>query len=226
MKTILISGASRGIGYQLAKILSKENKVITISRSLKNNSSLSKLGVITFQADISNLNQKEFGDFLLANRIKQIDILINNAGVLVNKPFTQVTYEDYKNVFDVNFFGAFKLTQLAYPYMIISKTPHIINISSVGGVNNTLKFPGLSIYSSSKGALTTLSECLAEELKGKIKVNTLALGSVNTEMLKEAFPGYKAPISSFQMAQYIAHFALNTHNYLNGQIIKVALTNP
>jgi 3-oxoacyl-[acyl-carrier protein] reductase len=110
--------------------------------------------------------------------------------------------------------------------MLKSKLPHIVNISSVGGVNNTSKFPGLSIYSSSKGALTTLSECLAEELKGKISVNTLALGAVDTEMLQQAFPGYKAPLSSYEMAKYVADFALFGNNFMNGQIIKVALSNP
>jgi 3-oxoacyl-[acyl-carrier protein] reductase len=226
LKTIIITGASKGIGYHTAKILSKQNKVIAISRSQSKNKELTKNGVLCFNADISKLAKKDFSSFLKQHNISIIDAVINNAGLLVNKPFQKLTYADYKDVFDVNFFGAFNLIQLAYPFLIKSKTPHVVNISSIGGVNNTSKFPGLSIYSSSKGALTILTECLAEEFKNKISVNALALGAVNTEMLQQAFPNYKAPINANQMANYIADFTLNGHKYFNGQIIKVALSNP
>jgi len=226
LKTIIITGASKGIGYHTAKLLSKQHKVIAISRSQSKNKELTNSGVLCFNADISKLTKKEFNVFLKQHKISKIDVVINNAGLLLNKPFQKLTYTDYQNVFDVNFFGAFNLIQLAYPFLLKSKSPHIVNISSVGGVNNTSKFPGLSIYSSSKGALTILTECLAEELKNKISVNALALGAVNTEMLQQAFPNYKAPINANQMANYIADFALNGNTYYNGQIIKVALSNP
>ena len=116
---------------------------------------------------------------------------------------------------------------MCVPYLLRSESSHIVNISSIGGVNNTIKFPGLSVYSSSKGALSILSECLAEELKEtNIKVNCLALGAVQTEMLQQAFPDYEAPVSSFSMANYVSNFALEQHKYMNGQIVRVALSNP
>ena len=153
--------------------------------------------------------------------------MINNAGLLINKPFLDIEYEDFLSVFEVNFYSALLITKLSTPYLLRSNSAHIVNISSVGGVNDTLKFPGLSVYSSSKGALTILSECLSEELKEtNIKVNCLALGAVQTEMLEQAFPDYKAPINAKEMAIYISDFALKQHNYMNGQIVKVALSNP
>jgi 3-oxoacyl-[acyl-carrier protein] reductase len=226
LKSIVITGASQGIGFELAQLLAEQHKVIVITRSKKSNAALLKNGVLVLNADIASIKQTDIDAFLKLNKISRIDILINNAGLLVNKPFQKITYKDYQKVFDVNFYGAFNMSQLLYKYMLKSKLPHIVNISSVGGVNNTSKFPGLSIYSSSKGALTTLSECLAEELKGKISVNTLALGAVDTEMLQQAFPGYKAPLSSYEVAKYVADFALFGNNFMNGQIIKVALSNP
>lgn len=231
MKVAVVTGASRGVGYETAKQLATQYscKVIAIARSSDKLEQLSKesSNIIKWCVDIKEITPKKFDAFLTQHQISEIDILVNNAGKLINKPFLELNYSDYKEVYDINVFGALLLTQLSTPYMLRADNPHIVNISSVGGVNNTSKFSGLSIYSSSKGALTVLSECLAEELKEtNIKVNCLALGAVQTEMLEEAFPGYKAPISAQKMAEYISVFALNQHNYMNGQVIKVALSNP
>ena len=90
-----------------------------------------------------------------------------------------------------------------------------------------MKFPGLAAYSSSKGAVITLSELLAEEYKEQqISFNVLALGAVQTEMLEEAFPGYKAPVSASEMADYIFNFALNGNKFYNGKILQVSSTTP
>lgn len=104
---------------------------------------------------------------------------------------------------------------------------HIVNISSMGGFQGSVKFPGLSAYSASKGALAILTECLAEELKDKnIKVNCLALGSSQTEMFEAAFPGMQAGTLAFEMGRYVADFALNGSKYFNGKIIPVSNTTP
>jgi NAD(P)-dependent dehydrogenase (short-subunit alcohol dehydrogenase family) len=104
---------------------------------------------------------------------------------------------------------------------------HIINISSMGGFQGSSKYRGLSYYSASKAAIACLSECLAEEFsESGIRVNCLALGSVQTEMLAEAFPGYKAPVDASEMAHFISDFALNGSKYFNGKIIPVAINNP
>jgi len=90
-----------------------------------------------------------------------------------------------------------------------------------------MKFPGLAAYSSSKGALLTLTEMLAEEYKEQgISFNALALGAVQTEMLEEAFPGYKAPVSAVEMANYIYNFALTGNKFYNGKILQVSSSTP
>lgn len=230
MKTIVITGASKGIGFETAKNLANSgHRVIAIARSGDKLEALQKesTNIIIWKKDIRNINESNFDEFLNQHSITQLDILINNAGLLVNKPFLDIDYEDFLSVFEVNFYSALLLSKVCVPYLLRSESSHIVNISSIGGVNNTIKFPGLSVYSSSKGALSILSECLAEELKEtNIKVNCLALGAVQTEMLQQAFPDYEAPVSSLSMANYVSNFALEQHKYMNGQIVRVALSNP
>ena len=225
---IVITGCSKGIGAELVKLLSINHNVYGLSRDLvsleKLQISLSNPSNFHFiQSDITHLNKEVVNSWINVN---SIDVLINNAGLLVNKPFNNISYQDYKDVMDVNFWGAYYLSQLLLDKLSISKG-QIINISSMGGVNFSSKFSGLSLYSSSKGALTILSECLAEELKPYgIRVNALALGAVQTEMLNKAFPGYKANISPEEMAQYIINFVNSGGNIMNGQVIKVTNSNP
>ncbi len=225
---IVITGCSKGIGAELVKLLSENHNVYGLSRDLvsleKLQFSLSNPSNFYFiQSDITHLNKEVVNSWI---NVDSIDVLINNAGLLVNKPFNDISYQDYKEVMDVNFWGAYYLSQLLLDKLSISKG-QIINISSMGGVNFSSKFPGLSLYSSSKGALTILSECLAEELKPYgIRVNALALGAVQTEMLNKAFPGYKANISPEEMAQYIINFVNSGGNIMNGQVIKVTNSNP
>ena len=225
---IVITGCSKGIGAELVKLLSENHNVYGLSRDLvsleKLQFSLSNPSNFYFiQSDITHLNKEVVNSWI---NVDSIDVLINNAGLLVNKPFNDISYQDYKEVMDVNFWGAYYLSQLLLDKLSISKG-QIINISSMGGVNFSSKFPGLSLYSSSKGALTILSECLAEELKPYgIRVNALALGAVQTEMLNKAFPGYKANISPEEMAQYIINFINTGGNIMNGQVIKVTNSNP
>ena len=225
---IVITGCSKGIGAELVKLLSENHNVYGLSRDLvsleKLQFSLSNPSNFYFiQSDITHLNKEVVNSWI---NVDSIDVLINNAGLLINKQFNYISYQDYKDVMDVNFWGAYYLSQLLLDKLSISKG-QIINISSMGGVNFSSKFPGLSLYSSSKGALTILSECLAEELKPYgIRVNALALGAVQTEMLNKAFPGYKANISPEEMAQYIINFVNSGGNIMNGQVIKVTNSNP
>jgi NAD(P)-dependent dehydrogenase (short-subunit alcohol dehydrogenase family) len=156
-----------------------------------------------------------------------VDIVINNAGFLVNKPFVEQSEEDWQKQFDVNVFSPAKLIRFLYPWLLLSGNAHIVNITSMGGFQGSSKFPGLSAYSASKAALGTLTECLAVEFSGKgISVNALALGAVQTEMLSQAFPGYEAPINAHKMAEFITNFSLNGHQYFNGKQIPVAFTTP
>ena len=156
---------------------------------------------------------------------KQVDILINNSGVLINKPFAETSIDDFTSVYEVNVFGAAELTKAILPFM--KKDGHVLNISSMGGVQGSMKFPGLSAYSSSKGALITLTELLAEEYKETgPSFNALALGAVQTEMLEEAFPGFNANVTAEEMAQYIMQFSISGHQMYNGKILQVSNSTP
>jgi 3-oxoacyl-[acyl-carrier protein] reductase len=234
---IIITGASRGIGFELVKILSND-KTCKIFATARNQQKLNELklvcnndngnnNVIAIACDLQNQSETTALVSSIKNEVDEIDVLINNAGMLVNKPFAEITSDDLEKMFQVNVFSVVQLIQKALPLLTKSKKSHVVNISSMGGFQGATKFAGLSSYSSSKAALACLTECLAEEMKeSNIRFNCLALGAAQTEMLEEAFPGYKAPLSASQMAEFIAQFSLTAHHYLNGKIIPVSLSNP
>lgn len=230
---IVVTGASRGIGYELVKQLSSNpsNTVFAVSR---NGEQLEKLknecpnnNVISITCDLS----KELSILSLLTNIKKhtssINALVNNAGAIINKPFSEISKSEIDYVYNVNVFSVVRLIQGVLPLMDETSKSHIVNISSMGGFQGSLKFAGLSAYSSSKAALACLTECLAEEFKDRnIAFNCLALGAVQTEMLNEAFPGYKAPLSATEMAIYVSDFVINAQKVMNGKIIPVSLSNP
>jgi NAD(P)-dependent dehydrogenase (short-subunit alcohol dehydrogenase family) len=225
MKNIIITGTSRGIGFELALQFAKAgHQVLAISRKIAPEF-LSNQNITSLSVDLSEEDDLVQVQKFLSNTWKKVDIIIHNAGSLLLKPFAQTTQEDFENIYKVNVFGVANLTRLCLPYL--QKGSHVVSISSMGGIQGSMKFAGLSAYSSSKGAVITLSELLAEEYKDSgIAFNVLALGAVNTEMLHEAFPGYEAPISANEMAEYIFNFALNGNKYHNGKVIQVSATTP
>ena len=224
MKNVIITGTSSGIGLELVKIFSKEDfKVISLSRSDLSFKPLNRVRHINF--DITDEKSVDNLIDIIQNEYKNIDILINNAGKLINKPFKNISRDDLYSVFDVNVFGVFNLIQKLLPFF--KKNSHVVNISSVGGLVGSSKFPGLTAYSSSKGALNILTEVLAEEFaESGPKFNSLSLGSVNTPMLKEAFPGYSAKVNPDEMASFIFNFANTASSIFNGKVIPVSSTNP
>lgn len=225
MKNIIITGTSRGIGLELALQCAREgHQVLAISRKIAP-LFLGNKNITSLSVDLSNESDLDKVYSFLSQTWKNVDIIIHNAGSLINKPFSQTTPEDFENVYKVNVFGVANLTRIALPFL--KQGSHVVTISSMGGIQGSVKFAGLSAYSSSKGAVITLSELLAEEYKGQgIAFNVLALGAVNTEMLQEAFPGYEAPISAAAMANYIFNFAMTGHQYHNGKIIQVSSSTP
>lgn len=223
-QNIIVTGASKGIGYELTKrFLQFGHNVYAVSRSVDSLSELSKEfdNLVIVQLDIT----EELTP--LINIVEKIKIhhLINNAGYLVNKSLNELTDEDIRFQYEVNAIAPLRLVRDLLP--LFNSEATICNITSMGGVQGSMKFPGLSAYSSSKGALSILTECLAEELQDKkIKCNALALGAVQTEMLAQAFPGYKAPFSSEQMADYISKFVLESSKFYNGKILPVSSSTP
>jgi|TARA_B110000037_G_scaffold98834_1_gene115762 short-subunit dehydrogenase len=226
MKNIIITGASRGIGFELIQLFAKNgHNVLAISRNTEPIKALNIKNITCLSIDLSIDSDIEKVSNFVTENWKDIDILINNAGRLANKPFLETSSKDFLAVYKVNVFAVAELTRQLIPYL--KKSSHVVTISSMGGIQGSMKFPGLAAYSSSKGAVITLSELLAEEYKESgISFNVLALGAVQTEMLEEAFPGYKAPTSALEMASYIYDFGLNGNKHFNGKVIQVSSKTP
>jgi NAD(P)-dependent dehydrogenase (short-subunit alcohol dehydrogenase family) len=224
-KNIIITGTSRGIGYEMALQFANDgHQVLAISRKtpqvLMEHENITCLSI-----DISDENQMQQVRNFVSKTWKKVDVLIHNAGSLLHKNFTEISSQEFQNIYKVNVFAVAELSKICIPFM--GKGSHVVTISSMGGIQGSMKFAGLSAYSSSKGAVITLSELLAEEYKEQgISFNVLALGAVNTEMLQEAFPGYEAPISAKEMADYIFNFALSGNKYYNGKVLQVSASTP
>lgn len=230
---IVITGASSGIGFELVKSFYKDNNnIIAISRNkLKLEKLLEECKSIKSESNLYIID-KDLTDFNI-NWLKEInkyfdniDILINNAGFLINKPFEEISLQDSYKIFNTNFFSVVNLINSLLSLIKNSNKPHVLNIGSMGGFQGSVKFNGLSLYSSSKAALSSLTECLANEFEGKIIFNCLALGAVQTEMLNNAFPGYKAPVNPDEMADFIKYFSVQGKNFFNGKIIPISISTP
>ena len=227
---IIVNGGTRGIGREIVDNLSlnTNNQIFVTGRNDTILKSLSSgyRNVRTCSIDMSLFDSqtKKFEESVLSY-FKKVDILINLAGFLVAKDFLEMTNNEARLIMETNFFGPASLIRLVKPMM--SSGSHIVNVSSMGGFQGSSKFRGLAYYSASKAAIACLTECLAVEFQESgINVNCLALGAVQTEMLNEAFPGYKAPVDAKQMARFISEFALTGHKFFNGKILPVALSNP
>ena len=226
MKKVIITGTSRGIGFELAQQFAKNNfQVLALSRNQKPLDNLKLKNIETLSVDVCNQDDLQKVSKYLSEYWGDVDILIHNAGFLINKPFESLTKDDFLRVYDVNVFGVAALTQICIPYL--KKGSHVVTISSMGGIQGSLKFPGLAAYSSAKGAVITLSELLAEEYKSvEIAFNVLAIGAVQTEMLAEAFPDYQASLNADEMADYIFNFATTANKFYNGKVLQVSNTTP
>ncbi|MCB0636623.1 MAG: SDR family oxidoreductase [Lewinella sp.] len=228
----LITGASRGIGYDTALALAahEAHTVLAISRNAER---LEKLATTAHQRygrnairvlpyDLTQPEPARLLDWVHASG--PLHGLLNNAGLLINKPFRELTSADWQASFATNFFGVVELVRTLLPVL---DRAHILNIGSMGGFQGSAKFPGLSAYSASKGALANLTECLAEELREEgIVVNCLALGAVQTEMLATAFPGLQAPVASEQMGRFVAYFLQEGRHFFNGKVLPVSVSTP
>lgn len=227
---IIINGGTRGIGKEVVICLAQysNNKILVTGR---NKNVLEDLSLRFGNVHHMMLNLSEIDKYIdpfsemVKSIFEKVDILINIAGLLIAKPFAVLTNNDARLMMEVNFIAPASLIRIVKPLM--KNGSHIVNISSMGGFQGSSKYKGLSYYSASKASLACLTECLSTEFIGSgIVVNCLALGSVQTEMLSEAFPGYNAPVQAKDMAEYISEFALTGNKFFNGKILPVALSNP
>ena len=227
-KRIVVTGSSRGIGRETVRfLLDRGHEVLALTRNDAALEELSKtysdLAVIA--VDITTDEGLDCLVTFLSDRKLSLDGLVHNAGMLLNKPFEDTRVSDMMEVYKVNVFAVSELTRRLLPFF--KKGAHVVGISSMGGIQGSSKFPGLAAYSSSKGALITLFELLAEEFKERgLSFNTLALGAVQTEMLEQAFPGYRASVTPGQMGAYVADFVLTGHELFNGKVLQVSNSTP
>ena len=224
-KNIVILGASQGIGAALVEVFAKDpsHQVFALARQIDlMKAQFTQENVFSYKIDLLDQVPEQIAAIELPSHI---DILINNAGLLINKPFELITHQDFHKSYQVNVIGIMEATQALLPKL--KHGAHIVNISSMGGFQGSLKFAGLTAYSTAKAALCSFTEMFAEEYKNTaMHMNCLCLGAVQTEMLAAAFPGYEAPTTPVQMAQYIANFTEHSGQLLNGKIIPVSASNP
>jgi 3-oxoacyl-[acyl-carrier protein] reductase len=225
MANYIVTGASRGIGEALVREMrSAGHKVLALAR---NESSLARLaeetGCSYWPFDLSR--QDTEGLQRILKSWNGLDGIVHNAGTLVNKPFLELSREEVLHVYEVNVLSAFELFKTVLPF--VNRGGHLVAIGSMGGLNGSVKFAGLSAYSSSKAALGVLMECLQAEFGDRDwAFNALALGAVSTEMLQQAFPGYEAPVVPEQMAAFILKFILSGHQVIRGKVLPISLSNP
>jgi NAD(P)-dependent dehydrogenase (short-subunit alcohol dehydrogenase family) len=229
----MVTGASSGIGAELVRqmlVHPNVGKVIAIGRkadllrSHEAHDPHSRLIALPF--DICSADRSPLLGAL--SQIDHLGLLVNNAGQLLNRPSAEIAIHQLESVYRTNVFAPFQLIHEVFPWLLRSPSrAHVVNIGSIGGVQGSVKFPGLSAYSSSKGALAVLTECLAEEHhNAEVSFNCLALGAVQTEMLEAAFPGFKAPVGPQAMAEHILRFGLYSPNLFNGKVIPISISTP
>lgn len=227
LKTVVIVGASKGIGAELMESFASIDgfRIFGFARNMQLQREKWSLNPFVHCLDIDLTSENLQLQILDVLKNEKVDFLINNAGLLVNKPFMELTPSDILESYKVNVLSVFSTIQAILPLM--NNQGHIVNISSMGGFQGTMKFAGLAAYSSSKAALVNLTEMLAEEYKHtQLKFNCLCLGAVQTEMLQAAFPGYEAPVQPAEMAEYISDFTRNAWRWMNGKVIPVSLSTP
>lgn len=232
MKCFLVTGVSSGIGEELCKSILEENIenfVIGLSRNQPDSSIIDKyrnrFKFFSVDFNLPQSIEQIFTDTFFQH-LTCIDFVVCNAGSLINKPFSEISLIELQSIYNVNVFSQFLIIQKCIPFLAKSQYASIVTIGSVGGITQSKKFPGLTAYSSSKGALSILTECLAEEFEGSnISFNCLALGSVNTKMLRQAFPDYVSKTNTNEIAAFIFDFLTSRKKLFNGKTINVSTIN-
>jgi short-subunit dehydrogenase len=224
---IIITGVSSGIGQEILNNLKLDDSIGSVFAitSQPTDAKLAVDGKIRFiPIDYSNAESID----KLSSIIGDIPIhgVILNAGLLDKVKQGTIDHKQLLGTFNVNTFYPILILQ-AINNNIISGKAHVIGIGSMGGFQGASKFPGLSIYSASKSALSTFIECYAQEMfNNGVRANTLALGAVNTKMLNKAFPGYEAPVNAKDISKYILDFLFHGGDFITGKVIPVSLVNP
>ena len=232
MPIAVITGAATGVGFEtVAAIVQQcpDFEIVAITHTENKNSELQLFASkhATVRCLAWDIVSGESEPLLSVVHEKPIELLINNAGLLVKKPFLDLGYEDFLKAWQVNCWGAARVTQLLLPNLLKATHPHVVMIGSMGGFSGSVKFSELAAYSSAKGAVSILTEALHHEfLHTNLTFNCLSFGAIQTNMLSRAFPGYRAPITAAAAGSFIAHFALTGYRYFRGKVLPVSTTTP
>ncbi len=231
MKTVVVNGGSRGIGASVAIALARDsnNMVIVTGRSEGDLKKVEASGygrVVAIKSDLT-LQAERSGELTsyLRREKRGVDVLINSIGLLIKKPFEETTAEEAISMLETNLIAPSMAIRELLP--LFNRNAHIVNIGSMGGYQGSIKFPGMAWYSASKGSLAIMTEALAAELeKDEIRVNCVCPGAVQTEMLEKAFPGYKAPVTAEEMADFLCWFAMKGNKFFNGKVLPLSTSTP
>lgn len=225
---IIVAGAGKGIGFAcVQEILNSfpNISVLALSRNTSNLKRISQINLNSINCDLSIPNKDlktQISKLISGYNLKGI---IFTAGVLELKSIGDITLNTFNTIYQNNVWSLMNLIQTIEANL--NSTSHIVTIGSMGGHTGTMKFNGMSIYSSSKAALASITECIAEEFKTKgISANCLNIGAVETDMMKTAFPGYKSNVSPESMAKFIVNFTIFSKELFNGKVIPVSSTIP
>lgn len=227
MIEVIVTGAGKGIGLSLCReMVRRGNKVLGISRNVEALREVDGVGVIASDLTLGESILPQVEAFFGSGGAR-LRILIHNAGLLVNKPFTALSADEIQAMTAINFLVPMRLTTDLMGWMLGAEAGHCLYIGSMGGFQGSSRYPGLSVYSATKSAGASLMESLAAEYAGKgLYFNTLALGAVDTEMLKSAFPGYSGGMAVEGVSEFICGFAEEGFRVMNGRTLPVSLSNP
>lgn len=236
-KSALITGATRGIGKQIAITLAKQGYNIALNYRKENEElentkkEIEEIGVqvLAVKGDVANFEDCEKFVKQTIERFEQIDVLVNNAGITKDMLLMRMKKEDFEQVIDTNLVGTFNVTKNVVPYMMKARSGRIINISSVVGIAGNA---GQTNYSASKAGIIGFTKSLAKEIASRnILVNAVAPGFIETnmtEILKDDVKQEIAkniPLKRMGTAQDVANvvkfLASDDSSYITGQVINV-----
>jgi 3-oxoacyl-[acyl-carrier protein] reductase len=230
MKNLLITGAGKGLGLEIIRMAALDSgyRIFAVARDISNIESVEccqGTEIVGISCDLGI--EMQVRD--LVDRIKEydgiLDGMILNAGVFLRTPLESSSWTDLERLMRVNCYSCFSLSAGLSEKM--SSGSHIILVSSMGGFQGSSKFAGNTGYCMSKGAMTTLGECLSSEYAGRnIAVNVVCPGAVRTSMLSQAFPEYEGGVSPKYMGTWLWAFYKEGRSLFNGRVIPISTQNP
>lgn len=228
---VLVTGAGSGIGLEVVRALLREHEgpVWAVARdgrrrlASESADAVDRLRII----DCDLLHTDSIETIVNAVGRHRLVGLVNNAAILRKAEVGAYDRAALMLQFETNAVVPLLLAQALAPRLAGDPAGHVVHIGSMGGFQDSVKFPGLAGYSASKAALACMAQCLAEEWKGMgLCSNCLALGAADTEMLRQAFPDYRAPCTAAEMGGFIAAFVRNGHKHFNGKVLPVSVSTP